>query len=190
MILNSELIPHENFHKGFWLKTKSCPWFFFYESPREFKLPNNREFYNSLDEDLKGIVMNLHSKKIPTTPSCSGHIKSDEHYDKIYKNLVHTKNLIKKDGVELLNPETNRKFFYKNQNYKLPYTKDEFLRKLRKYQTKGVLGIVDDGTIFEKLKGKTPIKKSDNITLIMTEGKTPKEISNKWKEIEKILKDV
>jgi hypothetical protein len=134
--------------------------------------------------------MNLHSKKIPTTPSCSGHIKSDEHYDKIYKNLVHTKNLIKKDGVELLNPETNRKFFYKNQNYKLPYTKDEFLRKLRKYQTKGVLGIVDDGTIFEKLKGKTPIKKSDNITLIMTEGKTPKEISNKWKEIEKILKDV
>jgi hypothetical protein len=50
--------------------------------------------------------------------------------------------------------------------------------------------MVDDGTIFEKLKGKTPLKKSDNITLIMTEGKTQKEISNKWKEIEKILKDV
>ena len=33
-------------------------------------------------------------------------------------------------------------------------------------------------------------KKSDNITLIMTEGKTQKEISNKWKEIEKILKNV
>ncbi len=86
--------------------------------------------------------------------------------------------------------ETNRKFFYKNQNYQLPYTKNEFLRKLGKYQTKGVLGMVDDGTIFEKLKGKTPLKRSDNITLIMTEGKTHKEISNKWKEIEKILKDV
>jgi len=137
MILNSDFIPHENFHKGFWLKTEKCPWFFFYESPRDFKL-----------------------------------------------------NKIRKDGIELINPETDRRFFYKNQNYKLPYTKDDFLKKLRKYQTKGVLGMVDEGNIYEKLKGKVPVKKNDGVTLILTEGKTPKEITRKWKEIEKILKDV
>ena len=68
--------------------------------------------------------------------------------------------------------------------------KDDFLKKLRKYQTKGVLGMVDEGNIYEKLKGKVPVKKNDGVTLILTEGKTPKEITRKWKEIEKILKDV
>ena len=190
MILNSDFIPHENFHKGFWLKTEKCPWFFFYESPREFNLPNNKNFYNTLDEDLKDIVIGLHSKNIPTTPSCSGHIKNDDHYEKIFKTIAHTKNRIRKDGIELINPETNRKFFYKNQNYSLPYTQNEFLKKLRKYQTKGVLGMVDEGNIYEKLKGKVPVKKADGVTLVLTEGKTPKEITRKWKEIEKILKDV
>ena len=87
MILNSDFIPHENFHKGFWLKTEKCQWFFFYESPREFNLPNNKNFYNTLDEDLKDIVIGLHSKNIPTTPSCSGHIKNDDHYEKIFKTI-------------------------------------------------------------------------------------------------------
>jgi hypothetical protein len=50
--------------------------------------------------------------------------------------------------------------------------------------------MVDEGNIYEKLKGKVPVKKNDGVTLILTEGKTPKEITRKWKEIEKILKDV
>lgn len=190
MILNSDFIPHEKFHKGFWLITEKCPWFFFYESPREFTLPNNRNFYNTLDEDLKNIVIGLHKKNIPTTPSCSGHINNDDHYGKIFKTLVHAKNRIKNGGVELLNPETNRKFFYENKKYKLPYTHDEFLKKLRKYQTKGVLGIVDGGDVYEKLRAKLPVKKSDNVTLILSEGKTKKDISNKWKEVEKIIRDI
>jgi len=36
MRLSADLIPHEDFHKGYWLKENKCPWFFFYETPREY----------------------------------------------------------------------------------------------------------------------------------------------------------
>ena len=188
MKLRSDLIPHEDFHKGFWLKTKKCPWFFFYESPREYSIPNVKNFYNTLDDDLKGLVTYLHSKNIPTTPSCSGHIENDDHYDEIYNSLINTKDKIRNDGIELFNPETNRKFYYQNENYKLPIGRMNFLEQLRDYQKKGVLGFVDKGNLYHKLKREIPVEKSDNVTLILTEGKTPKQISKNWKNIERLIK--
>lgn len=190
MKLSADLIPHEDFHKGYWLKTNECPWFFFYEMPREFTIPKNKSFYKTLDDDLAEIVKFFHSKKIPTTPSCSGHVKDDEHYDQIYKSLVNTSEDIKKGGIELVNPETNKKFYYHNPNYKLPISNDKFVEGLRDYQKKGVLGFVDNSNLYEKLKKEFPVEKSENITLIMTEGKTPKQISRKWKNIERVIKEL
>jgi len=142
MKLQSDLIPHEKFHKGFWLKTEQCPWFFFYEAPREYKIPKNKNFYSTLDDDLKNLVIHLHSKK----------------------------------------------FFYHNPTYKLPLKKNDFLEELRKYQRKGVLGFVDNQNLYHKLKHEIPVDRYDDVTLIMTEGKTQNQISRNWKNIEKIIK--
>jgi hypothetical protein len=188
MKLQSDLIPHEKFHKGFWLKTEQCPWFFFYEAPREYKIPKNKNFYSTLDDDLKNLVIHLHSKNIPTTPSCSGHIKDDNHYSDVYDKLAKTSKEIRGSGVELMNPETNKKFFYHNPTYKLPLKKNDFLEELRKYQRKGVLGFVDNQNLYHKLKHEIPVDRYDDVTLIMTEGKTQNQISRNWKNIEKIIK--
>ena len=190
MRLSADLIPHQDFHKGFWLQTKTCPWFFFYKSPREFNIPNNKKFYNTLDDDLKDSVIHLHSRGIPTTPSCSGHIRDDRHYDKIYNSLEDTQNKIKEFGVDLINPETNRKFFYQNPNYELPLEREEFVDNLQNYQKRGVLGFVDDGDIYENLRRDLPLKKSGNVTMILTEGNTSDQIKRNWKSIEKILKKI
>jgi hypothetical protein len=188
MRLSADLIPHEDFHKGYWLKENKCPWFFFYETPREYSIPKNKKFYSTLDDDLKDLVQFFHSKNIPTTPSCSGHIHDDEHYHKIYSSLMDTANNIKTGGVELVNPETNKKFYYQNPKYKLPISNDSFVEQLRDYQKKGVLGFVDDFKFYDKLKKEIPVEKSGNITLIKTEGKTPKQISRNWKNIGKVIK--
>lgn len=188
MILQSDLIPHEKFHKGFWLKTNQCPWFFFYETPREFSIPKNKNFYLTLDDDLKNLVKYFHSKKIPTTPSCSGHIENDNHYSNIYDSLLETSDEIRKGGIELVNPESNRKFYYHNPKYKIPMKKNDFVEGLRKYQKKGVLGFVDNDNLYDKLKYKIPVEKSDNITLIVTEGKTKGQINRNWKKIESLVK--
>lgn len=190
MKLRADLIPHEDFHKGYWLKTNNCPWFFFYEMPREYSIPKNKSFYKTLDEDLKELVNFFHSKNIPTTPSCSGHIEDDEHYKKIYKSLLDTSRDIKTGGIELVNPETNKKFYYQNPKYNLKITNDGFVNDLRDYQKKGVLGFVDNSNFYDKLKREIPVEKSGNITLIMTEGKTPKHISRNWKNIGKLIKNL
>lgn len=188
MKLRADLIPHQDFHKGYWLKTNQCPWFFFYEMPREYKIPKNKNFYLTLDDDLKELVHFFHSKNIPTTPSCSGHIEDDEHYNEIYKSLVDTTNDIKTGGVELINPESNKKFYYQNPKYSIPMSNQSFVEQLRDYQKKGVLGFVDKSNLYNKLKREIPVEKHDDVTLIMTEGKTPKQISRNWKNIGKIIK--
>lgn len=188
--LNPNLIPHENFHKGYWLKNEYCPWFFFFESERDYTLPDNKKFYTTLDEDLKNLVFLFHSKKIPTTPSCSGHVKKVDDYINIFSSLVDTKNQIKYEGIELVNPETNKRFFYKNRNYSLPFSRDEFISQLMNYQKKGVLGFVDDGKIYEKLQRNFPSIKDDGITLVLTEGRTTKEIKKNWSDIEKFFRKI
>jgi hypothetical protein len=190
MKLRADLIPHKDFHKGFWLNNQNCPWFFFYEAPRQYFIPKNKNFYQTLDDDLKSLVEFLHSKNIPTTPSCSGHIKKDQYYADVYDSLSNMTNKIKEDGIVLVNPESNRKFFYRNPKYTLPLKKKEFIEDLRDYQKKGVLGFVDDLNISEKLSDYLPTKKDNGITLILTKANDEKGIRNNWKTIEKILKRV
>jgi hypothetical protein len=69
MKLDVNLIPHRDFHKGFWLQTKESPWYFFYQKPREYFLPKDNSFYQTVDDSLLPIVKLLHKNNIPTTPS-------------------------------------------------------------------------------------------------------------------------
>ena len=36
MILQTDLIPHEEFHKGIWLSNEQVPWYFFVKKERDF----------------------------------------------------------------------------------------------------------------------------------------------------------
>ena len=190
MKLKSDLISHENFHQGIWLKSNGCPWYFFYETPRKYQIPSNDKFYKTLDDDLKNLVKFLHSKNIPTTPSCSGHIHSDNHYGRIYDSLKNTVGSIKSEGINLENTETGRKYFYKNPKYSLPYSRGEFIEELRDYQKIGVLGFVDKFGLHEKLSKKIPTKNDRGVTLIITRGKDSDTISENWKVIEKIIRNL
>lgn len=190
MKLSSDLIPHEDFHKGFWLKTPKCSWYFFYEHPRDYQIPKNTNFYNTLDEELVDLVKYLHEKNMPTTPSCAGHIFPENRYDKIYSELKNIKNDICDNGILLKNPETDRKFFYKNPRYSLPFSRQEFIHEMNEYQKKGVLGFVDNKNIYENIKDLVPSQNIDGITLLFSIGKSKNNIKNNWKSIENLIKHV
>ena len=190
MKLSADLIPHQNFHKGYWLKSNNCPWFFFYESPRQFLIPKDKRFYETLDDDLKNLVFKLHKKNISTTPSCSGHINNTNHYNEIYESLRDAKNRIQNEGIIIKNPETNKKFFYSNKNYNLPFGKQQFLEEIQDYQKKGVLGFVDNRNLYEKLINKIPVEKDKKVTMILTEGDTKNIIKKNWRDIEKLLTEI
>jgi|688.fasta_scaffold04100_21 hypothetical protein len=188
MKLNPDFIPHEDFHKGLWLKTKKCPWFFFYETPREFTIPNNESFYNTVDDDLKLLVEFLHRNNIPTTPSCSGHIHDDNHNSQLFESI---KNISKdlETGLTFNDPENKRKFFYKNKSFKLPWEKNQFIDNITEYQGKGVLGFIDKNNKLKKVSKMLPIQKKGNVSLIMTDNDSQKAITKNWKEITEIIKN-
>jgi len=188
MKIKSDLIPHNQFHKGLWLQTEKSPWYFFYETPREYHLPKSNSFYKTVDESLLDLVKLFHSKSIPTTPSCSGHIQPLMHYAKLFNTIKSAQNDIRNNGVELMNPETNRKFFYKNPNYSLPWNKEEFLLNMENYQKKGVLGFIDKDDLHEKLNNLTPVEHDNGVTLILTNSNDEESISKNWDEIYKMVK--
>ena len=189
MILNPNLISHNNFHNGYWLKTNDCDWFFFYETQRDHKIPTNNKFYSTLDDDLKDLVVLFHKNGISTTPSCSGHITDQDYHNNIFTSLLKTTKSIQNDGINLINPESNKRFFYQNPKYSLPFQRSEFIDQMKDYQKKGVLGFVDDRNLYEKLENRIPCEKKDDITLIYSEGDTPRQISRNWKSIEKLIRE-
>ena len=192
MRLYPDLIPHEKFHKGIWLSTPKTPWYYFLHKDRDYTLPQNPKFYSTLDDSIKPIVHLLHKNNIPTTPSCSGHFYSKEHYIPTYNSLLNNQKLINNDGVILKDDETNKNYFYQNKNYKLPWTKDEFLDKITRYQLKGVLGFEDKNKdIFYELPNKdiTPIH-DKGITIILTDCRKKKDCQDIWNNVHNNLSNL
>jgi len=186
--LNPDLIPHTNFHKGLWLQTQKSPWYFFYETPRKFSIPNNSNFYKTVDPQLVDTVKFLHSKNIPTTPSCSGHIKPMLQYGTLFNTIKRVQDDIQNGGIDLINPETNRKFFYKNSKYELPWNKMDFVSQMDDYQKKGVIGFVDKDNIFDWLSKMLPSKHDNGVTLIFTKSNNDNEIIKNWRDVYNVLK--
>lgn len=191
MNLYPDLIPHKYFHKGVWLSEKNTPWYYFMKTNRPFVIPTNKSFYNTLDNTLKPIVKLLHSNNIPTTPSCSGHFKPKDHFSDTYDYLKMNQKKINNSGVILKDDENGKHYFYKNKNYVLPWSKEDFLDKIENYQKKGVIGLVDNNNIGYELADEDYDVFNDNgITLIITNSKTPKENQKIWNNIFVKLKNI
>lgn len=184
MILHTHLIPHEYFHKGIWLSNEQVPWYFFVKKDRDFEIPKNTDFYDTLDEILYPIVKKLHKNNISTTPSCAGHFEKKGYYSEIYDSLKHFEKSAKNEVI-LHDDENGKKYKYRNKNFELPWSKDEFLDKIINYQKKGVLGFKDNKKqIYNKLKSDSFEKKhNDGVTLILITSETPKDCHDKWKSL-------
>jgi len=160
------------------------------KTPRNFIIPKKKSFYETVDDDLLEIIKYLHSKGIPTTPSCSGHIKKPKIYKEIYNSLIDTEKVIKNSGIYLNNPETQRRFFYKNPNYKISMEKEDFMDQIQEYQKKGVLGFSDDGYVYSKVRNKIPSSHDNGKTFVFSKSNTTNEISDYWKKITKLISEL
>lgn len=187
--LTAELIPHKDFHKGIWLKGEK--WYYFSPKERDFKIPTTIDFHKTLDKDIIPIIDFLYSKGIATTPSCSGHFYNIENYKNIYQSLEKECLLIKNEGISLIDPETNKDYFFKDKNYELPWTLDEFINKVMNYQHKGVIGFIDENNqLFDKLKLITEIEtfKDGELTILIVSPNNKIERQKIWNKILNYLK--
>ena len=191
--LSNELIPHRDFHKGYWYTSPNLDWYYFKKENRVDEIPTNKSFYNSVDKDLRSLTKFLHSEDIITTPSCSGHIYSKNYFEGIYDKLEKDSYIIKEEGLEVENIETGQKFLFKDFDYSLPYSKDEFIDSAIEYTKNGVIGINNLPERILKALDKIQTKKlrstTDNgLCLIHTHGESTEEIKKVWSLVTYLLK--
>lgn len=189
MKISSDLIPHNKFHKGEWYRSQS-QWYYFNQCEQEYKLPTSKVFYEGIDTQLLPIVKYLHSKNIPTTPSCEGHFYNRKYYKKLYTKLCKDSELIKTVGIILENDKYTH--LYVDQNYTIPWTESEFLQQVSTYQTNGVLGFVDNYSKYYNILRKQQIENikishDDPVTLIQVKSTNNTEMCTNWNAIKSLI---
>jgi hypothetical protein len=141
MKITPDLIPHTDFHTGSWLQSTARPSWYYFRKKYNCNKITNEDFIKSVDEPLKDLVIFLHENGIRTTPSCSGHHKSERDFDRIYRELEEDMRLIRNGGLNLKDVETGRLYLFQDKNYELPWKKQDFLERIMAYQHKGILGL-------------------------------------------------
>ena len=82
----------------------------------------------------------MHSKGVPTGPSCSGHDIDKRGFDDIYTSLVRDSEEIQTIGVLLRDPEDGKDYVARDEDYRLPWGSfEEFLAEAREHQPVGWL---------------------------------------------------
>jgi hypothetical protein len=187
-IISPDFTPHEEFHKHRWLLPSGGTWYYKLKDLRPCVIPKNSKFSQSLDPELKQLVDFLHSKKIPTTPSCAGHFTSDDEWSTVFDSLSDQKEKIKTTGLELIDPEDGSRYNLKNSNYELPWDKKAFVERAKEHSKFGVLGIYDPGNFFAKNISKknipnSQVTKDGSITLFLTSPKSDEELKECWSKL-------
>ncbi len=194
MKITPDFIPHTQFHQGVWLLSTSRPDWYYFMKKRNSNAIHNKSFLESVDGPLKELVSFLHRKGIKTTPSCSGHHRSEKNYERIYDSLEKDATDIKGEGLTLKDIETGKEYMYRDKDYSLPWNRKDFMEKVIVYQQKGVLGIrlgnrkkVKQQILRLQIPG-VHIEEIDSIVFIHTNEDSNGDNKHTWKAITSMVK--
>jgi len=162
-MLRTDLVPHTDFHRGYWYKSNLSDWYYFKEYNRDFKITKNFR-YDLVDKDLLPLVKFLHSHNIPTTPSCSGHDYPESYFKSLYEKIKIEEYLINNIGLKLTNIETFEEIEFQDSLYSFIYSEDAFLSSIKDYSKYGILGIKGNFSYINSINNLNVLKDGD-ITL-------------------------
>jgi len=192
--ITPELIPHEEFHTGRWLLPVARPGWYYFQQRKSNHVVQNRNFLQSVDKPLRKLVRWMQNRGIRTTPSCAGHVLSPLELEKVYAGLELDAADIVSSGLELKDIETGELILYKDPNYTLPWSQQQFLNEVSEYQKKGVLGFKParhNPDLYRLLKqyfrkanaGEIEIREKDSFLFIFTHAHTYGRIRQAWKSV-------
>lgn len=194
MKITPEIIQHNQFHKGVWFLPLERPfWYYFMRKKNENRI-RSRSFLRSVDEPIRDLVRFLHSKGFRTTPSCSGHFRSEKEYEKIFNSLEKDERDIKGYGLKLNEIESGKTLVYKEKDYSLPFNRSDFVKNVNHIQQNGVLGIrfgnnqrIKKRVLQLKIEG-VKIVDGDDIVCIHTSENNSISNERTWKKITSEIK--
>lgn len=189
-----DLIPHEKFHTGIWLLSVQRPEWYYFMKKKNQNVIKDKSFLKSVDRPLRKLVKNLHERGIKTTPSCSGHHISERNLEKIYDALEKDREDILHSGIQLKDVETGKLYFFKNEHYSLPWTRQKFIDRVSIYQQKGVIGLrlgnrkKIRSRVLELIIDGVTIEEKDSIVFIFTNEDNKGDNRRTWRKITKEIK--
>lgn len=140
-----DFVPHEQWGEFSWLAPlaeRLEPWY--YASPRdvapeERTIPEDPGFLDTVDPAIRRLVAWLHSRGVPTGPSCAGHELEDETLKEIFRGLELDALEVSNGGLKLRDPEDGKLYLLEDPGYELPWDQDSFVRRARAHQRRGWL---------------------------------------------------
>jgi hypothetical protein len=194
--LTPALIPHSQFHSGSWFISVENPLWYYFKRQKNINHISNPDFMESVDRPLQKLVRFLHSEGVATTPSCSGHFRTIQNYQKVFNALEKDGEKIRHDGLLVKNIETGKNFFYKSKHYHLPWNRETFLEKVVNYQRHGVLGMrlgnrrkIKKNILELNIEG-AKFKQKDGIVLIEVYQENLQKNISSWKEITSEIEEI
>src|ERR1051326_4121492 len=126
-----DFVPHSQFHTGVWLLSEKRPgWYYFMKKKNDHRVHND-EFRESVDPPLRDLVEFLHQRNITTTPSCSGHCKTERNFAKLWDDLKADEADVRPDGLLMKEIESGERFDFRDPAYQLPWNKETFIDRAR-----------------------------------------------------------
>lgn len=193
MYIYPNLLPHKQFHKVQWLRVDDGPWWYYSPKQMIYRVEESKEFFEYVDEEIRNLVRFLHGRGYATTPSCAGHFYEREHFNNIYNLLKKQQDKIRNSSVVLTSP--NQETInprYQDPSYYIPWSnEEEFLGEVIRYQTKGVLGIIEgDKKIYKAaLANDLAVERDKDITLLFEPSREREKKKEGWDKIGGVIVD-
>ena len=187
-IITPDFIPHTKFHRASWYhEPDQCEWYWCGLPRTKWHIDQDDSFYSTLDKPLVRVVKYLHDKGFHTTPTCAGHIQPESFYSKRWDSLKSQEHRAKTSGIDLHNPETDHTIHYKNPDYKLPWSKKQFVNTGMKHGKYGCLGILSKKKSVPTNIPRFAVKTDGPFTIYITKSESAEEIQDKWKQFTKTI---
>ena len=193
MYIYPNLLPHEQFHKVLWLRVDDGPWWYYTPMDIIYTIEKSEEFFEYVDEEIRNLVRFLHGRGYATTPSCAGHFHEEDYFNGIYDTIRRQQDKIRNQEVSLttanqesINPS------YQDPSYYIPWGNEKkFIEEVTKYQTKGVLGIIDrDKKIYKAaLTNNISTERDKDITLLYEPSTNKERKKEGWDRIGGVIVD-
>jgi hypothetical protein len=96
--------------------------------------------HQTVDPQIRRLVMWLHAKGMPTMPSCSGHWPNKQWAKRCYEDLLGDVHKIRYVGEQMIDVETGERTLLKDMYWGLPWGSwDHFLADVREHDGQGYL---------------------------------------------------
>lgn len=155
VVVSAELIPIHQMVDKRWFASSNHHDFYYHCNRSEVPEEISSNLINTVDDCLVELVQFFSERGIQTGASCQGHAESSEDIQRRYIAAKDDEAKIRTSGLEIEDLETGEKFFWKDENYKSPFSSlHDAVTKLRQSKVTGSMTIFlasDDLDVFKQL---------------------------------------